>query len=410
MSYYNIDDKKIEIFKEKVKTEIIEYIQSNDNTFIESLLKPGEAQNEFVQLITNIFIKTEFEVFMGYEPYERGEAIKENYRNGSHTKKFKTTNGTIELKIPEDRNYEFSPSIVQKYQTRSEELTLSLLELFKLGLSNKEVVSFMNNVYGDKYTSQNISNITSVLMEVVDEFKTRAIKKEYFALFIDATYIPVRFNNEYSKEAVYLVCGITSDGYQEIIGYTIGFSENPTLWSELLEDLKSRGLEKVDIFVMDGAQGVDKVVKQHFPLADIQVCTVHVLRNIMNSIKPQDKSEVIAELKNIFLLTDFDLVQSKIEKIAKSYPGYEKKIKGLLDKEYLFTYLKYPPVIHRAIKSTNRIEAVNQKIKSRISHKRLFPSRESLEKSLVAVILELNLNSIRKVNGMEEYLNLNKTK
>ncbi len=72
----------------------------------------------------------------------------------------------------------------------------------------------------------------------------------------------------------------------------------------------------------------------------------------------------------------------------------------------LHTYLKYPNVIHKAIKSTNRIEAINQKIKTRISHKRAFPNEKSLEKILVAVILELNIHSLRKVNGMESYLKI----
>ncbi len=177
------------------------------------------------------------------------------------------------------------------------------------------------------------------------------------------------------------MCGITKDGYQEILGYTIGHSENTTLWDELLYDLKSRGLSSVDIFVMDGAPGVDKIVKKHYPKSDIQVCTVHALRNMMNKISPKDKSELIPLLKDLFLFTDLDLVYKQTQ------------INNMIQKEYLFTYLKYPNVIHKAIKSTNRIEAINQKIKTRISHKRAFP-------------LELNIHSLRKVNGMESYLKI----
>lgn len=406
MLYNNIDNKKLEVIKEKVTKDISEYLTNVDNEKFIEIIRPGIIQSEFIELITNSFIKTEFELFMGYAPYQRTDSIKNNYRNGSHNKKFKTSFGEIKLTIPEDRNSEFYPTIISKYNNASDELVNSLLELFKLGLSNKEIVSFIENVYGSTYSPQNISNITEVISEVVDDFKSRAINKEYFALFIDATYIPIRFDRVYSKQAIYLICGITHDGYQEVLGYTVGHSENTTLWDELLYDLKSRGLVNVDIFVMDGAPGVDKVVKKHYPTSDIQICTVHTLRNIMNKISPKDKSELIPLLRDLFLFTDLDLVYKQAKIICDKFPKYQRQINNMIEKEYLFTYLKYPNVIHKTIKSTNRIEAINQKIKTRISHKRAFPNEKSLEKILVAVILELNVHSLRKVNGMESYLRI----
>ncbi len=94
---------------------------------------------------------------MGYAPYQRTDSIKSNYRNGSHNKNFKTSSGEIKLTIPEDRNSQFYPTIINKYNNKSDELVNSLLELFKLGLSNKEIVNFMENVYGSTYSPQNIS-------------------------------------------------------------------------------------------------------------------------------------------------------------------------------------------------------------------------------------------------------------
>ena len=180
------------------------------------------------------------------------------------------------------------------------------------------------------------------------------------------------------------------------------------MWGELLTDLKDRGLKSVDIFIMDGAKGVPDVVKSHYPQSDIQICTVHALRNAMNKVRVSDKSEFIPKLKNLLLLSSNDLIDLETNKLLKEYPQYSKLINHFVNIEYLFTYLKYPQVIHKTIKSTNRIEAINQKIKTRISHKRLFPNRESLEKILVAAILELNNNSTRKINGMEVYLELTK--
>lgn len=382
------------------------YYETAHSDDLSELFVAGEIQKNFIEIITNSVIKAEFELFIGYPPYQRTDTIKSNYRNGSHSKNFYTNSGQIKLTIPEDRNSKFTPTIIGKYQTRSDEFTSSILNLFKLGLSNKEIVDFANNVYGNSYSPQNISNITEVLTEIVDEFKARTIRDKYFALFIDATYIPIKFAGSYDKQAIYLVSGITTDGYQEIIGYTIGFTENATLWDELLADLKARGLKEVDIVVMDGARGVPDVVKRHYPDSDIQICTVHALRNAMNKVKACDKQIFIPKLRNLLLLSSTELIDLEAQQLIKQYPEYKRVINHFINIDYLFTYLKYPEVIHRTIKSTNRIEAINQKIKTRISHKRSFPNKEALEKILVSSILELNSNSTRKVNGIKSYIEL----
>ncbi len=135
------------------------------------------------------------------------------------------------------------------------------------------MVKFCDNVFGKQYSRQTISNIVEVLDEIVDEFNRRRIEKHYFALFIAATYIPIKFNSQYNKQSVYLVVGITEDGYQEVLGYTIGFSENKELWQELFLDHNARGLESVNVVCMDGAPGVHDTVKHCFPMTEIQICT-----------------------------------------------------------------------------------------------------------------------------------------
>lgn len=92
--------------------------------------------------------------------------------------------------------------------------------------------------------------MTKVTSEMVTHFKTRDLDNEYIALFLDATYIPVRFENSFEKTAVHLIVGINKEGYQEIIGYVLGFKETGYLWEEALDDIKARGVQQVDILVL----------------------------------------------------------------------------------------------------------------------------------------------------------------
>jgi transposase-like protein len=157
-----------------------------------SLFQSDETRNEFVELFMNAILKAEFEMFMGYKKYERNGLEKTNYRNGSHKKTMKTVNGEITLDIPEDRNSQFYPASVPKHMRRTEEITRAVLQLFSQGNSNAEVVKFVDEVFGCSYAPQSVSTIVEVLDDVVTEFNNRKIKESYFAIFMDATYIPCR--------------------------------------------------------------------------------------------------------------------------------------------------------------------------------------------------------------------------
>ncbi len=329
------------------------FLDETDDINIMKLFEDKQTKKEFVEIFYNAVIQPEFEMFLGYKKYERTDLEKVNYRNGSHTKKFTTTDGEINLTIPHDRNSEFYPESVPKHKRRNEMIASAVVELFALGNSNSEVVKFCDNVFGKQYSRQTTSNIVEALDEVVDEFNRRRISKHYFALFMDATYIPIKFNSQYNKQSVYLVVGITEDGYQEILGYSIGFSENKDMWQELLLDLKARGLETVDVVCMDGAPRVPDVVKHCFPMVEIQICTFHMMRNLSSKLRKIDRAEVIGYIKDLYLLTDIKLIEKQFNEIINMFPQYERQLTYHFNREYQFTFLKFPRCIHRLIRTTN---------------------------------------------------------
>lgn len=382
-----------------------EFLSHKDEIEILKVLTDPEFRKEFIELFMNALIKSEFEMFLGYKKYERTDLEKTNYRNGSHKKSFKTRDGEIELTIPHDRNGGFYPISVPKHKRRSEEISAAIIQLFALGNSNREVVTFVEEVFGTSYTPQSISNVVEVLDEIVQEFNSRKISSNYFAIFMDATYIPIRFNDTYDKQAIYLVCGITADGFQEILGYTIGFSENLSLWNELLQNLKDRGLQECEVFCMDGARGVPELVRGMFTRSKVQVCVFHSMKNLSHKLRKSDRAEILSAISDLYKLQDMDIINLQIGKIISRYPQYQRILENYFEAEYMFSYIHFPQCVHKLIRTTNRIERMNGKIKTAISHKRVFPNRESLERILVSVIIDINTKSTRKVNGMEDYLN-----
>ena len=113
-----------------------------------------------------------------------------------------------------------------------------------------------------------------------------------------STYVPLR-RETFEREAVYIVIGIKPNGHKEVIDYCIAPNENIEVWTELLQSMKSRGLEQVELFLSDGVVGMKTVLEQTYPKAHFQRCLVHVMRNICAKVRVDDRETIMNEFKQI---------------------------------------------------------------------------------------------------------------
>ncbi|BDP58657.1 hypothetical protein EfmJHP36_31360 (plasmid) [Enterococcus faecium] len=86
---------------------------------------------------------------------------------------------------------------------------------------------------------------------------------------MDATHIPVK-RQTVSKEAVYITIGIRLDGTKEVLGFTIAPTENYANTTEVLQDLRKRGLEEVLLVVTDGLSCIEESIHSVYPNTTIR--------------------------------------------------------------------------------------------------------------------------------------------
>lgn len=356
-----------------------------------------ESFNNLFKSYLNSLLRTEFELFMN-------DPENQSYRNGYSSRIIKTIYGEIEVKVPRDRDGKFNSDILTRYSSSTEELSKVILQLFQFGLSHNDVCTFINNIYGVKYSRQTVSTMTQVTDQFVDDFNSRELSERYIALFLDATYIPIKFENEIKKQALHLVVAINEFGHQEIIAYSIGFRETNTLWGEVLDDIITRGVCEIDIVVTDGFVGINAVVQSRFPTTMIQRCTVHVLRNILDRVTLEDSPAVKGDFSSLFRNTDHESFNNQLNYLLVKYSKYQDTLNKLFADENITTYLDFPVLMHRTIRTTNRIESINQKIKTRITFKQSFQSRKSFERTLVSSIVQQNNQSDKPVGGLIDYI------
>lgn len=160
-----------------------------------------------------------------------------------------------------------------------------------------EIADLIEKMYGDHYTPQTVSNITKVLTEEVNAFKDRSLNKQYAAVFLDATYIPLK-RQTVSKEAIYIAN--REDGTKEVLSYAIAPTESTHIWNELLQDIYSRGVQDILLFITDGLKGMKDMIHQIYPKAKSQYCCVHISRNIAHKVRVKDRKEICDDLKAVY--------------------------------------------------------------------------------------------------------------
>ena len=98
--------------------------------------------------------------------YQKGQSkLRGNQCNGFSEKTLKTQNGAQRIKVPRDREASFEPVIVPKHRSMSQELEDCIQLLYAKGMSNSDIIDFVEKTYGVAYSTSQVSLITNQLLE-----------------------------------------------------------------------------------------------------------------------------------------------------------------------------------------------------------------------------------------------------
>jgi len=120
-----------------------------------------------------------------------------------------------------------------------------------------------------------VSKITEKIIPEIREWQNRPLEKIYPFIFMDAIHYKIKDEGRIVNKAAYVVLGINIEGYKDVLGIWIGESESSKFWLGVLNDLKTRGVEEVLLFCVDGLTGLKEAIEAVFPKSDIQRCIIH---------------------------------------------------------------------------------------------------------------------------------------
>ena len=374
---HNIENTKI--------NEAVDILIGSDSDFSNVLGKEGLIK-QLSKCILERALEAEMQAHLGYERYERNAS--ENARNGSFKKNLTTENGQLELEVPRDRKGSFEPVIVKKKQTRIEGLDDKIISLYAKGMSVSDIKIQMQELYGAEISESLISRITDDVIDEVKLWQSRALESVYPIVFFDCLVVKVRQDKRIINKSVYVALGIDLSGRKDVLGLWISDNEGAKFWLNNLTELKNRGLSDILIACTDNLTGMSDAIAAVYPKCEHQLCIVHQIRNSLKFVSYKDRKELAGDLKPIYQAVTEDEAQSALEyfeeKWGKQYPQIAKSWYNNWDN--LMIFLQYPEAIRRIIYTTNSIESLNNQLRKVTKNKRVFPSDESVFKTLYLTI------------------------
>ena len=355
----------------------------NDFTkdFAQALFNPDKINDllrkELQQAVNNL-LEAELTAFLGYDPYARNGWNTGNSRNGAYFRKVDTQFGPIEVQVPRDRNGQFHQHTLPDYKQHSDVLESMIIKLYSKGVTTREIADLIEKMYGSHYSPAQVSNISKQMIPKVEAYHKRKLSDKFFCVYLDATYLPLR-RETFEREAVYIAIGIKPNGHKEVIDYCIAPSENIEVWTDMLQNMKSRGLKQVELFLSDGVVGMKTALARTYPKAHFQRCLVHVMRNICAKVRVDDREKIMNEFKQIQQQANKEAAQMLHASIPNG-TSLHHVIRSLKDIEPdLLVFYNYPKQIRASIYSTNMIESFNNVIKRKAKPKAEFPTEQSLD-------------------------------
>jgi transposase-like protein len=354
------------------------------------------VQKDVGDYLTNL-MKAELTHILGREKYERGKG-ETNHRNGSYPRDFCIKGiGGVEVKVPRDRKGEYQTQILPRSKRYEDRIAEDISIMYLTGISTRTLSMLSRRLIGREISPEEVSKANSELTEAVEKWRNRDLSQEGIKyIFVDGVIFKMRLKWSVENVPVLVAIGITETGTKLVLSLQSGDKESATNWREFFRDLKRRGLDgtSVQLGIMDGLSGLEKVFEEEFPNAKVQRCQVHVARNVLAKVPHKMKKEVADDLRSIFYASSKEkadeFYRSFYEKWNKDIPSAVKSLTQSIDS--CLTFFRFPEEEWISLRTTNIIERLNKEFKRRTKSMEIVAGENACYRLLAFISLKMELS------------------
>ena len=173
-------------------------------------------------------------------------------------------------------------------------------------------------------------------------------------VWADGVYFSPR--GDESKVCMLVLIGVLEDGTKEVITISDGFRESEQSWSEVLLNLKNRGLEHAPMLAIgDGVLGFWNALRKIFPTTKEQRCWFPKKGNVLTKLPDSLQGKATSMLREIEQQPTRELALKEMKHFEAVFSAkYPKAVECLLkDEKALLTFYDFPAEHWASLKTTN---------------------------------------------------------
>ena len=367
--------------------------------------------------------ETEVSEFLSLHEQRRDEQGRRLVVRNGHlpAREILTGAGPLEVRQPrvrdrsprKEQRVQFSPSVLPPYLRRSRSLDELIPWLYLKGVSTGDFSDALRALLGDNapgLSANCVVRLKEHWSAEYEQWSRRDLSQtQYVYLWADGIYVNVRLESEEnSRQCLLVLMGATAEGQKELIAVRDGYRESEQSWSELLLDLKSRGLTLAPkLAVGDGALGFWAALRKVFPETREQRCWVHKTANVLakmpRSVQPRAKEA----LHEIWQAETREAANKAFDTFLEKYQAKFSAACECLrkDRDVLLTFYDFPAEHWIHLRTTNPIESTFASI--RLRHRRTKGS--GTRRTSLAMMFKLAQSAEkrwRRVNGHQHILHV----
>jgi hypothetical protein len=222
----------------------------------EAITGPDGLLKQLTKRVVERAMSAELTDHLGYELGEEPPEGEPNRRNGLTSKTLITDHGPVPVELPRDREGSFEPQIVPRHQRRFAGFDEKIISMYARGMSTREISKHLEEIYGVEVGRDTISRVTDAVLDDVKEWQARPLEKLYLVVWLDAIVLKIRDQGSVRNKHAYLAIGVGVGGIKETLGIWLEPSEGAKFWLRVISELKSRGVEDILVFSVDGLKGL----------------------------------------------------------------------------------------------------------------------------------------------------------
>ena len=227
----------------------------------------------------------------------------------------------------------------------------------------RAVVNALRDGYGVSASSVSRSFVEASEARVRQLAERRFDGISFAAIFIDGV--------SFARQMLVVAVGVTEQGAKQILAMRQGATENAPVCTDLLEDLRERGVDTSApmLFILDGSKALRAAVDRVWgERAVVQRCQEHKLRNVGSYVPKEHWPDVRAAIRKAYAETSYSKAKRMLQTVARWLdrinPHAAASLREGLEETLTVTRLGLRGRLRRSFATTNTVESVFSRVRT----------------------------------------------